>query len=95
MRRGEGRTIVAGYPWFTDWGRDTMISLPGLCLVTGRHAALHDAQSPWLTQRYRNPTIYPFGYLFEPDGLCHWHRERLALTHLLTGVDGPLPNCAL
>ncbi len=32
-----GRTIIAGYPWFTDWGRDTMISLPGLTLVTGRH----------------------------------------------------------
>ncbi len=30
-------TIIAGYPWFTDWGRDTMISLPGLCLATGRH----------------------------------------------------------
>ena len=29
-------TILAGYPWFTDWGRDTMIALPGLCLSTGR-----------------------------------------------------------
>jgi predicted glycogen debranching enzyme len=29
-------TAIAGYPWFTDWGRDTMISLPGLLLVTGR-----------------------------------------------------------
>jgi predicted glycogen debranching enzyme len=37
VRRGaEGRTIIAGYPWFTDWGRDTMIALPGLCLATGR-----------------------------------------------------------
>ena len=31
-----GRTVIAGYPWFNDWGRDTMISLPGLCLATGR-----------------------------------------------------------
>ena len=30
------RTVIAGYPWFTDWGRDTMISLPGLALTTGR-----------------------------------------------------------
>lgn len=30
------KTIIAGYHWFTDWGRDTMISLPGLCLTTGR-----------------------------------------------------------
>jgi predicted glycogen debranching enzyme len=32
----EPRTIIAGYHWFTDWGRDTMISLEGLTLVTGR-----------------------------------------------------------
>ncbi len=31
-------TVIAGYPWFTDWGRDTMIALPGLCLVTGKQA---------------------------------------------------------
>lgn len=29
-------TVIAGYPWFTDWGRDTMIALPGLTLATGR-----------------------------------------------------------
>jgi len=29
-------TIIAGYPWFADWGRDTMIALPGICLHTGR-----------------------------------------------------------
>lgn len=32
----EGKSIIAGYPWFGDWGRDTMISLSGLTLVTGR-----------------------------------------------------------
>ena len=31
-----GCTVIAGYPWFADWGRDTMISLPGLFLTTGR-----------------------------------------------------------
>lgn len=36
VKRGELKTIIAGYHWFADWGRDTMISLPGLCLVTGR-----------------------------------------------------------
>ena len=36
-RRSTGaKTIIAGYPWFTDWGRDTMIALPGLTLATGR-----------------------------------------------------------
>ena len=38
VRRGEGSTIIAGYPWFTDWGRDTFIALRGLCLATGRFA---------------------------------------------------------
>ncbi|MGH8532861.1 MAG: amylo-alpha-1,6-glucosidase, partial [Gammaproteobacteria bacterium] len=32
----EGESIIAGYPWFGDWGRDTMIALPGLTLATGR-----------------------------------------------------------
>lgn len=37
QRRSTGKkTIIAGYPWFADWGRDAMISLPGLTLVTGR-----------------------------------------------------------
>ncbi|MFM7354188.1 MAG: amylo-alpha-1,6-glucosidase, partial [Microcystis aeruginosa] len=34
----DGKTIIAGYPWFGDWGRDTMISLRGLTLTTGRPA---------------------------------------------------------
>ena len=32
----QGATIIAGFPWFADWGRDTMISLPGLLLCTGQ-----------------------------------------------------------
>jgi predicted glycogen debranching enzyme len=35
-------TIMAGYHWFTDWGRDTMISLPGLCLTTRRFEIARD-----------------------------------------------------
>jgi len=37
VARGDQKTVIAGYPWFTDWGRDTMISLPGLTLVTSRY----------------------------------------------------------
>jgi predicted glycogen debranching enzyme len=36
VRRGDGLTVIAGYPWFGDWGRDTFIALRGLCLATGR-----------------------------------------------------------
>jgi len=36
VRRGEGQTVIAGYHWFGDWGRDTMIALPGLTLATRR-----------------------------------------------------------
>jgi predicted glycogen debranching enzyme len=39
VKRGsELYSIIAGYPWFSDWGRDTMIALPGICLATGRFA---------------------------------------------------------
>jgi len=38
MAAPTGTTVIAGYPWFGDWGRDTMIALPGLALATGRHA---------------------------------------------------------
>ncbi|MBC7911654.1 MAG: glycogen debranching protein, partial [Pyrinomonadaceae bacterium] len=36
VARGSQKTVIAGYHWFSDWGRDTMIALPGLALVTGR-----------------------------------------------------------
>jgi predicted glycogen debranching enzyme len=36
VRRGEGVSVIAGYPWFADWGRDTFIAMRGLCLATGR-----------------------------------------------------------
>ncbi|MCA9288385.1 MAG: glycogen debranching enzyme family protein, partial [Phycisphaerales bacterium] len=36
VQRGAGASIIAGYPWFADWGRDTLISMRGLCLARGR-----------------------------------------------------------
>lgn len=36
VSRGTGKTVIAGYPWFSDWGRDTMIALSGLTLATNR-----------------------------------------------------------
>jgi predicted glycogen debranching enzyme len=37
VSRGDQNTVIAGYHWFSDWGRDTMIALPGLTLPTGKH----------------------------------------------------------
>ncbi len=42
VRQGSKQTVIAGYPWFADWGRDTFISLPGLFLVTGQYKVAWD-----------------------------------------------------
>ena len=47
VRRSAGKTIVAGYPWFGDWGRDTFIALRGLCLATGRRDEARDILLAW------------------------------------------------
>jgi predicted glycogen debranching enzyme len=47
VQRGSGRTIIAGYPWFTDWGRDTFIAVRGLCIATGRLAEARDILVEW------------------------------------------------
>jgi predicted glycogen debranching enzyme len=48
VRGRRGKTIVAGYPWFTDWGRDTFISVRGLCLKTGRIEDAGDILTSWI-----------------------------------------------
>jgi predicted glycogen debranching enzyme len=47
VRRGAGRTIIAGYPWFSDWGRDTFIAMRGLCLETGRLSEARQILLQW------------------------------------------------
>lgn len=47
VRRGEGATVIAGYPWFADWGRDTFIALRGLCLATGRRSEAREILLRW------------------------------------------------
>lgn len=47
VKRGHGSTVVAGYPWFTDWGRDTFIAMRGLCLATGRFDEAYSVLSAW------------------------------------------------
>lgn len=45
--RGNRKTIIAGYPWFADWGRDTFIAMRGLCLATGRLADAEEILVSW------------------------------------------------
>ena len=47
VKRGNGKTLIAGYPWFGDWGRDTFISLRGLCIATGRLEDARDILLQW------------------------------------------------
>ncbi|MBP0591239.1 glycogen debranching enzyme family protein [Paraburkholderia sp. LEh10] len=47
VARATGRTIVAGFPWFTDWGRDTFIAMRGLLIATGRHAEAESILLAW------------------------------------------------
>src|SRR4029077_11735781 len=66
----EVRTVIAGYHWFTDWGRDTMISLEGLTLTTGRHR-----EAGYILRTFAHyvrdgliPNMFPDG---EREGLYH------------------------
>ncbi len=47
VARGSGSTLIAGYPWFTDWGRDTFIALRGLCLAGARLEPARDILREW------------------------------------------------
>lgn len=46
-KRGDGKTLLAGFPWFGDWGRDTFIAIRGLCLATGRLEDARDILLEW------------------------------------------------
>jgi predicted glycogen debranching enzyme len=47
VKRGKGKTLIAGYPWFGDWGRDTFIALRGLCIATGHLEDARDILLQW------------------------------------------------
>ena len=59
----QGKTILAGYPLFSDWGRDTMIALPGCCLATGRYAEAKSILRTFLAYEKDGlvPNLFPEG----------------------------------
>ena len=78
----EIRGIIAGYHWFTDWGRDTMISLEGLTLVTGRFV-----EASYILRNFSHyisdgliPNLFPEG---QKEGLYHTADATLWLFHAL------------
>jgi predicted glycogen debranching enzyme len=78
----EGRTVIAGYHWFTDWGRDTMISLEGLTLSTNR-AAEGGFILRTFAQHVRDgliPNLFPEG---EKEGLYHTADATMWFFHAL------------
>jgi len=78
----EVRTVIAGYHWFTDWGRDAMISLEGLTLATGRVA-----EGKWILRAFAHyvrdgliPNMFPEG---DCEGLYHTADATLWFFHAL------------
>ena len=57
------KSVIAGYPWFTDWGRDTMIALPGLTLATGRYEDARDILYTFASYEKDGllPNVFPDG----------------------------------
>ncbi len=78
----EIRTVIAGYHWFTDWGRDTMISLEGLTLATGRKQ-----EAAWILRTFAYyirdgliPNLFPEG---QKEGLYHTADATLWFFHAI------------
>jgi predicted glycogen debranching enzyme len=78
----EVRTVIAGYHWFTDWGRDTMISLEGLTLITRRYT-----EAAWILRTFAHylrdgliPNLFPEG---KNEGLYHTADATLWFFHAL------------
>ena len=59
----EGSTILAGYPFFEDWGRDTMIALPGVCISTGQYETAKEFLRTFAVHERRGlmPNLFPEG----------------------------------
>jgi predicted glycogen debranching enzyme len=79
----EPLTVIAGYHWFTDWGRDTMISLEGLTLAVGRHQ-----EARWILRTFAHyvcdgliPNMFPEG---EKQGLYHTADASLWFFHAMS-----------
>ncbi|HUT19603.1 MAG TPA: amylo-alpha-1,6-glucosidase [Anaerolineae bacterium] len=91
----DGRSVIAGYHWFGDWGRDTMISLPGLLLATGRHDVAarvlrtfaHFVDQGMLPNRFPDAGERPE---YDTVDATLWYFQAIRATHAASGDDALL-----
>ncbi len=93
----DGRTVIAGYHWFGDWGRDTMISLPGLSLTTGRPEVARRILTTFarFVDRGMLPNRFPdAGEAPEYNTVdaTLWYFDAIRAYHEATGDDGLLKD---
>lgn len=85
VRRGDSRTIIAGYPWFADWGRDTFIALRGLCLATDR---LDDARAILVNwARYISDGGLPNRFPDSPADEVEYNTVDAALWYVIAALE--------
>ena len=91
-RDADGRSIIAGYHWFSDWGRDTMVALPGLTLATGRPeiaASILRTYAQFMDQGMipnRFPDVGQTPEYNTVDATL-WYFEAIRAYHVATGDD--------
>jgi predicted glycogen debranching enzyme len=91
----DGLTVMAGYHWFGDWGRDTMIALPGLTLTTGRPDAARSILTTFarFVDRGMLPNRFPDAGEapeYNTADATLWYFEAIRAYHASTGDDGLL-----
>jgi len=89
----DGMTVIAGYHWFGDWGRDTMISLPGLTLTTGRPEIARRILTTFarFVDRGMLPNRFPDAGEapeYNTADAALWYVEAIRAYHVATGDDG-------
>lgn len=91
----DGRSLIAGYHWFSDWGRDTMIALPGLTLTTGRPDAAASILRTYaqFVDQGMIPNRFPDAGErpeYNTVDATLWYFQALRAYHTATGDDGLL-----
>ena len=96
VKRGSGRTLIAGYPWFGDWGRDTFIALRGLCLATGDVEAARSVLLEWTS--VVSEGMLPNRFADGPSASAEYNSVDASLWFVLAAdelMSHPLANAVL